>query len=308
MIGPGFDLKRGRGGIREVEFFIQIQQMIHGGRDPSVRAPATLDAIGALVASGPAGRGDRRRTRRGLSAASDDRASRADGRRRADPLLAGRARRRSTMSRSCTGSRRRRRLLDLLRPRVERVGAIFDGLAPRRASRQLSNDPRHPGRRAPALGFADPEAAARHVADWRSGKARSLRSPPRSRRSRRCCRACSQAIAAGADPDRALNRLERHRRAAVERGELVPAARGASAACRAARQDARPRARAGRSARRGGPSCSKGCSTRRASRCRRPPASSPSSWRRRCAASRTMSRSTGSGGWSTSAGSRSACS
>ena len=51
-IGPGYDLKRGRGGIREVEFFVQIQQMIHGGRDPSVRGPATLDAITALVAAG----------------------------------------------------------------------------------------------------------------------------------------------------------------------------------------------------------------------------------------------------------------
>ncbi len=49
--GPGYDLKRGRGGIREVEFFVQIQQIIHGGRDPSVRAPATLDAIDALVAA-----------------------------------------------------------------------------------------------------------------------------------------------------------------------------------------------------------------------------------------------------------------
>ena len=47
-LGPGYDLKRGRGGIREVEFFTQIQQMIHGGRDPSVRAPATLDALAAL--------------------------------------------------------------------------------------------------------------------------------------------------------------------------------------------------------------------------------------------------------------------
>ena len=52
MIGPGYDLKRGRGGIREVEFFVQIQQMIHGGRDPAVRAPATLDAIEALQAAG----------------------------------------------------------------------------------------------------------------------------------------------------------------------------------------------------------------------------------------------------------------
>ena len=51
-LGPGYDLKRGRGGIREVEFFAQIQQMIHGGRDPSVRAPATLDALEALRAAG----------------------------------------------------------------------------------------------------------------------------------------------------------------------------------------------------------------------------------------------------------------
>ncbi|MEO7635766.1 MAG: DUF294 nucleotidyltransferase-like domain-containing protein, partial [Sphingomicrobium sp.] len=50
-LGPGFDLKRGRGGIREVEFFVQIQQMIHGGRDPAVRTPATLEAIGALTAA-----------------------------------------------------------------------------------------------------------------------------------------------------------------------------------------------------------------------------------------------------------------
>src|SRR3546814_19678135 len=30
--GPGYDLKRGRGGIREVEFFAQVHQLIHGGR------------------------------------------------------------------------------------------------------------------------------------------------------------------------------------------------------------------------------------------------------------------------------------
>ena len=50
--GPGFDLKRGRGGIREIEFFTQIHQLIHGGRDPSLRAPATLDALAALAAAG----------------------------------------------------------------------------------------------------------------------------------------------------------------------------------------------------------------------------------------------------------------
>src|SRR6185436_19320051 len=50
--GPGYDLKRGRGGIREAEFFTQVQQLIHGGRDPELRAPATLDAVSALESAG----------------------------------------------------------------------------------------------------------------------------------------------------------------------------------------------------------------------------------------------------------------
>lgn len=48
-LGPGFDLKRGRGGIREVEFFAQVHQMIFGGRDPTLRSGATLEALAALA-------------------------------------------------------------------------------------------------------------------------------------------------------------------------------------------------------------------------------------------------------------------
>ena len=48
----GADLKLGRGGIREIEFFAQTQQLILGGRDPSLRSPRTLDALSALVAAG----------------------------------------------------------------------------------------------------------------------------------------------------------------------------------------------------------------------------------------------------------------
>ena len=51
-IGPGFDLKRGRGGIREVEFFAQLHQLVWGGREVALRAPATLDALAALAAAG----------------------------------------------------------------------------------------------------------------------------------------------------------------------------------------------------------------------------------------------------------------
>ena len=48
----GHNIKLGRGGIREIEFFAQTQQLILGGRHPSLRAPATLDALQALSAHG----------------------------------------------------------------------------------------------------------------------------------------------------------------------------------------------------------------------------------------------------------------
>ena len=46
------DLKLGIGGIREVEFFVQSLQLIWGGREPSVRASNTLDALRKLRARG----------------------------------------------------------------------------------------------------------------------------------------------------------------------------------------------------------------------------------------------------------------
>lgn len=46
------DVKLGAGGIREIEFFAQTQQLILGGRDHSLRAGDTLGALEALVARG----------------------------------------------------------------------------------------------------------------------------------------------------------------------------------------------------------------------------------------------------------------
>lgn len=48
----GANLKLGRGGIREIEFYAQTQQLILGGRDPKLREPRTLDALKALSAAG----------------------------------------------------------------------------------------------------------------------------------------------------------------------------------------------------------------------------------------------------------------
>jgi glutamate-ammonia-ligase adenylyltransferase len=49
---PGVDLKLGRGGIREIEFFVQALQLLHGGRDPNLRARGTLKALERLLYAG----------------------------------------------------------------------------------------------------------------------------------------------------------------------------------------------------------------------------------------------------------------
>ena len=48
----GHNIKLGRGGIREVEFFVQTQQLIWGGRDPRMRTAGTVDTLRSLAASG----------------------------------------------------------------------------------------------------------------------------------------------------------------------------------------------------------------------------------------------------------------
>ena len=48
----GHDIKLGRGGIREIEFFTQTRQLIAGGRDPGLRDRATVPALQALAAKG----------------------------------------------------------------------------------------------------------------------------------------------------------------------------------------------------------------------------------------------------------------
>ena len=48
----GFNIKLGRGGIREIEFFVQTQQLIAGGRHPELRGRGTLATLGALAEGG----------------------------------------------------------------------------------------------------------------------------------------------------------------------------------------------------------------------------------------------------------------
>ena len=48
----GHNIKLGRGGIREIEFFAQVQQLIFAGRDPYLRCQRTLDALTTLAEAG----------------------------------------------------------------------------------------------------------------------------------------------------------------------------------------------------------------------------------------------------------------
>ena len=48
----GHNIKLGRGGIREIEFFAQTQQLIAGGRHPELRGRETIETLAALAAGG----------------------------------------------------------------------------------------------------------------------------------------------------------------------------------------------------------------------------------------------------------------
>ena len=55
---PGYDMKLGPGGIREIEFFTQTRQIIAGGRDPELRDRGTVPALRKLAEKGWVKSGD----------------------------------------------------------------------------------------------------------------------------------------------------------------------------------------------------------------------------------------------------------
>ena len=204
--GPGYDLKRGRGGIREIEFFAQIHQLIHGGRERLLRAPATLDALTALAEAGridPDEAAELAAAYR-LYRTVEHRLQMVEDRQThslpADlaaldnvALLDGRADAAS--------------LLDVLRPHVERVGSIYDALdAPE--DRTLPSDGAELAAALAGAGFADTEAAATRIAHWRGGSVRSLRSAAAQNALEAVLPGLIAALGAAPDPAAALNRFD----------------------------------------------------------------------------------------------------
>ncbi|HEU5482453.1 MAG TPA: bifunctional [glutamate--ammonia ligase]-adenylyl-L-tyrosine phosphorylase/[glutamate--ammonia-ligase] adenylyltransferase [Sphingomicrobium sp.] len=203
--GPGYDLKRGRGGIREVEFFVHARQLVHGGRDPGLRAAATLDAIGALDRAGHMD------TALARALAEAYRRLRTAEHRvqmvqdQQTHLLPPGTDALTNVAR-LHGFDNSSDLLDWLRPGVDRVGAAFDELTGAEAERLPAN-PELLRTELEGLGFPDVESTLRRIAEWRSGRPRSLRSSAATSAFEGMLPSLLKAIAGSADPMRALNRL-----------------------------------------------------------------------------------------------------
>ncbi len=206
-LGPGYDLKRGRGGIREVEFFAQIHQLIHGGREPALRAPATLDALAALAAAGRIDRGDAAaladayrllRTIEHRLQMVDDRQT--HGLPRDPAALDGVARLHGLADGAA--------LVALLAPHVDAVGRIYDGLAPARAGDTLPRDPALLEERLGQAGFADPAAARMRIEHLRGGARPAVRGQAARDALEALLPGLVAAFGRGAGPGHALNRFD----------------------------------------------------------------------------------------------------
>ncbi len=210
-LGPGFDLKRGRGGIREVEFHAQVHQLIFGGRDPSLRAPATLDALSALARAGriPAEEAGRLADAYRLFRTVEHRIQMlADQQTHAIPRLAGERRAIAGLM----GFPAWKPVETLLAPHLKTVARLYDrlletGERPRAAPR-LPQEPDDVHRWATRHRLKDPALLVSLAEGWRAGRPRSLRAPEARRAFEAVIPGLVQQVAAGRAGRDGLIRLD----------------------------------------------------------------------------------------------------
>ncbi|SFF90736.1 glutamate-ammonia-ligase adenylyltransferase [Novosphingobium sp. CF614] len=212
LVGPGFDLKKGRGGIREIEFYAQTHQLIHGGRQPALRLRGTRATLDALAGAGLIlpdearllGESyDRLRTIEHRLQMIQDQQTHSlprtpeaiDAVARLDGLPDGQA------------------LLAELRAITEAVGERYDALIMANAPGGPSISVAVPDQSSlledlEKLGFADPPAVAERIEGWQSGRTRALRSDAARSAFDAIRRDLLAALASAPEPERALARWE----------------------------------------------------------------------------------------------------
>ena len=210
--GPGFDLKKGRGGIREIEFFAQTHQMIHGGRRPELRLRGTRATLDALAQAGIIDSADalllgtsydRLRTiEHRLQMVADQQTHRLpldtaslDGVARLEGLASGAA------------------LVTEMTAISDAVGERYDALLAQHAEDGAPVQMSAPRGDALAaelaeLGLEDPASLAERIEGWRSGKVRALRSEAARAAFDSIRPALMAAFAKGPEPMRSVLRWE----------------------------------------------------------------------------------------------------
>ena len=205
--GPGFDLKRGRGGIRETEFYAQMYQLIFGGRNPDLRAPATRDALAALA---KAGRIDGNKARvlsesyelyriieHRLQMVNDQQThSLPDNMADLDRVA------------RLHGMKDGQQLLDLLAPHVDAVGIIYDDLIEPEDSTRLPVDEEKLAAVLADKSVHEATAFLQAIKRWRSGKVTALRSSAAQESFEAILPDLVDAIATAPNPAKALARLD----------------------------------------------------------------------------------------------------
>ncbi len=207
--GPGFDVKRGRGGIREIEFYAQTHQLIHGGRDLSLRVRGTRHALDALAQAGwiPPENArilgesyDRLRAIEHRLQMVNDRQTHAlpqgealDNVARLDGLPYGAALVAELTELTARTARIYEELIGRADPAPVAVAMPASALAQSLA----------------AWDFPEPEVLAERIEGWRDGRHAAIRSPQAVEAWDRLAPALLTAMAASDDPMRAITRWER---------------------------------------------------------------------------------------------------
>ncbi|MEO1044235.1 MAG: bifunctional [glutamate--ammonia ligase]-adenylyl-L-tyrosine phosphorylase/[glutamate--ammonia-ligase] adenylyltransferase [Pseudomonadota bacterium] len=186
---PGFDLKRGRGGIREIEFYAQSQQLVHGGRNPNIRSGNTLDALSALAAEQIIPADQAADLSRGYITLRtiEHRLQMVEDRQTHELPEDGTALDNVARLHGLADSAA---LLELLHPVCATASHYYDALLIRQGGPdQAAAGDRDDGALLLAdeeplliaqlgkLGFSDVAAIAARIADWRAGQVRALRTP-----------------------------------------------------------------------------------------------------------------------------------
>ncbi|WP_426363555.1 bifunctional [glutamine synthetase] adenylyltransferase/[glutamine synthetase]-adenylyl-L-tyrosine phosphorylase [Streptomyces sp. E-08] len=175
------ELKLGPGGLRDVEFAVQLLQLVHGRSDATLHSGTTLDALAALAAGGYVGRADAsqldeayrflrsmehriqlHRLRRTHLVPEDEADLRRLGRSlglRTDPV----SELNKEWKRHAAVVRRLHEKL-FYRPLLDAVAQLAPG--------EIRLSPKAAGQRLEALGYADPTAALRHLEALASGVSR----------------------------------------------------------------------------------------------------------------------------------------